>query len=228
MRRTLSDYHSGLNQNVKRTACILTIGMLVLFMGANVSFAQPTTFTGVAGGFWNNPANWSAGVPHAGSLVYFAATSAPSIMNMSGLNIAALDMTGYTGLLNLQGDLTVNGDVTLTSTVQVANTRKLNVTGDAALDGQFDLGFGGLTVGGTLRVYGTLEGLSGTVIAQVLDGTGTMIGDMVVGTSGGTLNFASMAQVAMSGGAVLLDSGSIVAAATWISEPWSRTEHRTS
>jgi hypothetical protein len=127
--------------------------ILVLFVVSH-SFSQ-TTWTSVAGGAWNNPANWSTGVvPDANTIVVFnAAANGNCALPAGGVTISALQITGYTGSIDVAG-----------TTLTINNT----ANGTAAYNNTFSSGtIRDLTGGGSLAITTTVNVLvtfSGTNI----------------------------------------------------------------
>lgn len=150
----------------------------------NWDFGGAHTITGWMGGgpttLWSDAANWTDHVPMSGDTVFFMPVGGPSDMDIAGLVLARMDMTGFTGTVTLGHPLGAD-EVTTGGVLNVAGTR-LDVTGDVAVGGgTLDLAGGSCNVGGGLHVAGGHLVAHGGTLAV----TGT-----VSGTAGAELDFA--------------------------------------
>jgi autotransporter-associated beta strand protein len=121
-----------------------------------------TRWTGGVSGNWNNPGNWTAGVPTAGAIIEFGAASPvrqPILQNIAnalplkGIMFAPGAGTHYLGgpALKLAGDspvvaCTSASDQYLGNPLELASNTIFNVTGDGVLTASGEIsGDGGLT-----------------------------------------------------------------------------------
>jgi len=193
MKRTShgSDFRLHINPQLHRTTYILVVAALVMLTGAVASLAQSTTWTGLQSSSWNNPLNWTSGVPQDGWFVNMSGNE-PSTMDIPGLDLAELYMIGYNSDLDFQQDLTVSGVMLVEGTVLLGNAA-LTVTGDLILSsGFFDTGTGWVDVGGMLLVHGVMSGNGAVTADFAIGGTGTISGALDITHTGGTVDFAAM------------------------------------
>ena len=189
--------------------------MFLCFTTASALFAQSTTWTGGgATNNWSESANWDSGVPQNDWIVIFSSGGGSSWMNVNGLNLAALNMSGYSGTLILQDWLSVYGPTTLANT-QIQNWSLS--TGDLTMQGFLNTGTGSVSVSNDLFVYGPLTG-SGyiSVLGNIYSSlSGSIIGTMTimtVGGVGGDIDLSQLAQVDMRGGKIDMAFGGSLAA----------------
>jgi len=128
------------------------LGLISLAFTPHTTLSKTTTWTNFSPSDdnWSNPGNWDNGVPATGDSVLFSSVGGMSTMDIPALALASMDMTGFSGVLDLNAALTVDGDLTTDGI--------LDQSGDALAVG------GSLTVsGGYLSADGTALQVSGTV-----------------------------------------------------------------
>jgi len=77
-----------------------------------------TTWTGASSSAWDLDGNWSGSKPAADDTVIFGAGSAVDCDLDATMQLAAITMTGYTGTLNMSGEiLTITGATVLDGTI---------------------------------------------------------------------------------------------------------------
>jgi hypothetical protein len=160
---------------VAMASCLLALGM------STPAAAKTTTWVGGADIYWSTSGNWSDGAPGTGDTVTFAATSGNCTMNISGLLLAGMDTTSFTGHMYLRWDLAITGSCVIASRIDLCD-HDLTVGGDLTIAaGAFVVMDDGL-LPATLRVAGALE-LDGRIVATqsnvVIEGSflGTSTGD---------------------------------------------------
>ncbi|CAN7751283.1 autotransporter outer membrane beta-barrel domain-containing protein [Variovorax sp. LjRoot175] len=210
----------------KRSGSLIQRAMAAVLLGGAVgsmlapSAALAQSIWNVSTGDWATAANWSGGVPAAGTLTIIG----------NGTGIATLGTssaaTGATGALivghTANGALVVRNGSTLTSNSNVQIGNVAGTTGTFTVDGSGSTftGSGTITVGdsgtGTLSIIGG-GAVSGAtfIIGNTSTGTGTVTVDgvgssvngtgvLVVGSAGtGTLSIANGADVATSSNIVV-------------------------
>lgn len=142
--------------------------LCILAVSATVAAAQTTTWTGTVSTDWDNPANWSDGVPDSSTQTIYIPADAVNDLVAPGLYeyTANVEMTGRNlngstrgyptkiqSVFNLKGGGWSGYDVYIGR--DVGKTGTMNVSGDAALyiERYMYLGVSGAT--GTLNIFGT-------------------------------------------------------------------------
>jgi len=127
--------------------------LIVLALTPYSAFAKTTTWTHLSGidDFWSNPGNWSDGVPVVGDEVLFAPIGGPSLMDIPGLGLNSMDMSGFSGTLTLGTDLPIAGFVTVSGTFELAS-HSLILGGDLNVGGTLDATSANVVVGGSVHV----------------------------------------------------------------------------
>jgi len=135
-------------------AAILTL-ILISFLATTAS-AKSTIWNDVAllNSNWSDALNWSNGVPIDGDTVYFAAIGGTSVLDITNLYLGKLDMSGYAGTLTMTPFF-------------------VGVGTDVIVDGTFECD--GMSVGGNVEVYGTLDNWGSLLIQGNLFVDGTLI-----------------------------------------------------
>jgi cytoskeletal protein CcmA (bactofilin family) len=163
----------------------------------NWSFVGNTTKkwigTSAGGDNWSDPLNWDVGCPQAGDRVTFDAVAGASDMDMPGLALADMDMTGFSGTLTLMHPLTLTGGVTTSGTLALEGNY-LALGGDLVVNGTVDASASDIAVGGDLEISGELDCPGGTIIVQ----------GSITGSPGAILNMGSAAML-VEGDALLSD-----------------------
>ncbi|MHC1731102.1 MAG: DUF2341 domain-containing protein [Bacteroidales bacterium] len=102
-----------------------------------------TQWTGAVSSDWNEPGNWSAGLPGTGSLISIPGGTTSVVFNGS-LTIGPLASLGVSpgGVLSVTGDLTVSGAVTINSTLALSGSLIVagNSTGNITYNRQLKAG----------------------------------------------------------------------------------------
>ena len=185
---TASDVYDVLDCGA--TACVpfdtatLPGGLAQFVVGGDLVLAQQTVdaTTFISTGFgaaWNDPANWSAGVPGPTDTAIVPADARPSIAAAESFTVGALVVAGQ---LFVNGALTVPAsgtvDIEPTGILWTENGSTVTLGADAAIDGQFVVRSAGTVVlldgvdvtgSGVLSNSGTL-GVTGAVsIADPVD-----------------------------------------------------------
>lgn len=134
---------------------------------------------GNATNVWSDDANWSDGAPSTGDTVTFAAVGGTSRVDIAGLTLAAMTMTGFTGALEQDNTLIITGNLTAAGTAYNMNLgTNLTVNGALTINNGCTLSTGAstLTVAGTTTVNG--------VLSSTLNGTVDLNGDLTAGGAG--------------------------------------------
>jgi len=151
----------------------------------NWDFIGPktTTWTGesLTSAGWSDPLNWDLGSPEDGDVVLFPAIDDTSMMDISGLTLASMDMSGYLGELAIGNPLNVTGDLTTAGRV-LLNGNPLTVAGTFTVKGTTEAPQADIAVGGDIIVRGSLRAYEG--------GSVEVAGD-VVGAQGGIIDLGS-------------------------------------
>jgi hypothetical protein len=151
----------------------------------NWNFPQKETIWMGGGGTdnWSDVDNWDNGLPAANDDVYFWPAGGLSVMDIEGLGLHLMDMTGFTGELTLLYPLSVTSGLTVDGAMETAGYQ-LFVVGNLAVDGTLNADSTQLMVlGGDLDVAGTFDGLGART---TVSGSATISGSLQ--TTSATLN----------------------------------------
>ena len=148
-----------------RQVTIITLVITLVLAPAGAALAKDTgwTYGAAPDSLWSNPGNWDNGIPSFFDIVYFDPIGGTSTMDIFGLELQEMDMTGYTGIVFLSHPLVVHGNATIESAFEL-NTQPLDVVGNLAVAGILNAQSTSLTVGGDLNVAFHLDGSSGANI----------------------------------------------------------------
>ncbi len=147
---------------LKRTIFLLIlisvpISYSQLFLSNKAQAANSCTWTGAADSNWSNAANWSGcgGVaPTAADTVSFTSGSNASTVDTT-YTVAAMSVSGYTGTITLQADLTINGNLsTVSGTIDCGASPNYTLT--VAGSGVATLAAGATINNGTIVAYSML------------------------------------------------------------------------
>ncbi len=134
-------------RQMKLVVMLLTIGLMAIG-------AQATDFTGAESSAWNNPNNWTAGVPDANEPANIGTSGTGSVsVTITGTANAGRTQVGLSGGASVTGSLTIAAGASLTTWGSFENTDEEEVHG-------FDVG--GLSAGNlTLEANATLHMFDG-------------------------------------------------------------------
>jgi hypothetical protein len=141
------------------------ISILLVLFAATFAHAQSTAWTGGgATNNWSDAGNWTAGAPQNGYDVYFTAVGGASDMDIPGLTLNRLNMSGFTGTLTLLDNLNMTLDCVLAGTVDATN-QGLAVASDLIVPNgcTFYVDNSAITLGGSLEVGGAMSGNGATI-----------------------------------------------------------------
>lgn len=142
--------------------------------------AKTTAWTGNAtpDTNWSTNGNWNNNAPVSGDQVSVdvLGVARPGTMNIAGLSLDTLNLTGYTSTLTLTQPLATTGNCTLAGTLTLGS-QNLTVGGNLTANGPVN---GPATGGGTITVTGDLSG-SGTL---TLDSTSLTVSGATVNLGG--------------------------------------------
>jgi len=174
--------------------------LLVVVFSAAPATAQVTMWQG--GGAtdnWSDGSNWDSGPPQNGWDVLFMPVPTPSFMDIPGLILNQLDMTGYSGVLMLQQDLGVTMDALLDGNVVLGGWSLSGASMVQVLaTGGVDISTGNLAVGGDLLVEGSLTSTSSAAID---------VGGMLVALPTAAISLLSTTYTTVMGDVDLLAAG---------------------
>ncbi len=144
---------------------VFIVVITLVLIPAGATLAKTTTWTNAASAdsSWSTAGNWDNGVPVSSDRVYFSAIGGTSVMNISGLTLDELDMTGFTGTLDMQYGLDCSGDVLTAGVVDMVG-RSLNIAGDFAVGGELQANSSRITLGGAMVVDGLLYASGSTLV----------------------------------------------------------------
>jgi hypothetical protein len=172
---------------------------------------QTTLWNGSTSAAWNNPANWSSGVPHA-ALNATIPTGTPNVPSTAGAAASCLQLNvhpgaaltlGAGGPLAVHGNLTVNGAVGGVETLSLVSPNAATLSGGGSLSCALTLDKtgGGANYAATLTVNGAFTLLSGYFILS----TGSVRTLTVNGSAtlaGGELTYSSLGVLDVNGDVV--------------------------
>lgn len=192
-------------------AALLT---LILLVSAAPVAAITTTWTGASpvSNLWSDAANWDVRVPVNFDRVRFSAVGGTSVLDIPGLRLDSVDMTGFTGTLNLLAPLQVTSDFIVDGTLDMSGgtlvvAGRLRVNGIALTSGA------AINVGGDLVINGSVSGsqASITVTGSVDGGTGA---SLVMGSgtlrAGGNARLENFSSVSFASDGTLLIGGPLI------------------
>jgi hypothetical protein len=126
--------------------------------------AKLTVWTNSAGtGVWSDFGNWDNGVPASGDDVGYTPVGGVCQMDVCGVVLASMDMTGYTGNLTLLCPMDVAGPVITDATLDLGGF-SFTVGDNLTQHGTLNLEGAHLAVSGNLTVHGDVDGGPGGII----------------------------------------------------------------
>lgn len=172
-------------------------GKVTKIAGTSITVAKVKRWTGGgADELASNPANWSDNiVPQNGDRIVFDESSPKNCTWNIGVTPTFLSMTGYTGMITLNNDLTIAGSLTTASGTLNLNNWNLNVDGYVLIisSGTLNATSSTITVKGNWANYGNFYPGTSTVILsgtnQNIYGNTTFYNLIKTVTSADTLYF---------------------------------------
>jgi hypothetical protein len=196
------------------TSIVPLLSCFLLLAATGAVNAQSTTWVG--GGTtdnWSDATNWTGGVPGDGWDVYFSAVGGNSVMDISGLFLGRLDMTGYGGWFTIQHELWVGTTGAVLSGFVELQGNQLFFGGSLYIEGYVETGNGSMDVGGSLTIDGDLMGGGGIMVNADIDGHGMIEGPFdIFFMSYAHVDFSQMADVDLRNGLLEIDGGDLTLA----------------
>ena len=113
----------------------------MILASAGSLFAQATVWSGLASSDWNNPSNWSAGVPNVTKDAFILSSSNNPVISASGAEAKAVIVTEGTSLtITASGTLAINGGATRGLRIEPGGT--VNNSGVLNIGNLFAIGGG--------------------------------------------------------------------------------------
>jgi hypothetical protein len=119
---------------------------------------------------WSDPLNWDLGSPQNGDEVLFDTLGGASTMDIPGLTLASITMSGYKGVLGVMHPLQLMGSMVTSGEVYLVG-KALDIGCNLVVNGMMDASGADIIVGGGLSLYGELDGENATAeIAGAIEG----------------------------------------------------------
>jgi len=192
--------NGGILNMKKRLLCTL----LIIVLSESITRAADITWTNLAGGLWNNAANWSPNqVPGSADTAAITNSGNYAVTNNATLTVGRLALGGDSGTQSL---------AIVAGTLTITGASRINPVGTLNLDG------GSLTAGRALSLGGTMGWLNGTLrgfvtvetnaLLRLSSGNGKALGDGAL-TNAGTVQFAGSGTWGLGNSTIYNQSGAL-------------------